>query len=160
MKTWTTPLPPPRPHARRTTRHGFTLVEILVVIAIISLLAGVVLLNVAPQLGMGKQATARAQIKVFVSALDTYNMASGRYPTQAQGLAALVRKPTQPPIPDTYPDGGYLQGRAIPLDPWKNPYVYLIPGRQNEPFEVLSYGADGEPGGQGNNADLASSDAQ
>ena len=147
--------------ARTPIRCGaFTLVELLVVIAIISLLAGVVLLNVAPQLGMGKQAAARAQIKVFASALDTYNMANGRYPTQAQGLDALVRKPTQPPIPDNYPDGGYLQGRTIPHDPWKNPYVYLIPGRQNEPFEVISYGADGEPGGQGNNADLSSSDAQ
>lgn len=128
--TATTPFPALSLRQFLTARSGFTLVEILVVIAIISLLAGVVLLNVAPQLGMGKQAAARAQIKVFASALDTYNMANGRYPTQAQGLDALVRKPTQPPIPDNYPDGGYLQGRTIPHDPWKNPYVYLIPGRR------------------------------
>ena len=142
------------------TRAGFTLVEILVVIAIISLLAGVVLLNIAPQLGMGKQAAAKAQIQVFASAIDTYHMANGRYPTQAQGLEALVRKPTQEPVPENYPESGYLNGRTIPLDPWKHPYIYLTPGRQNEPFEILSYGADGEPGGDGANADLSSTNTQ
>ncbi len=142
------------------TRAGFTLVEILVVIAIISLLAGVVLLNIAPQLGMGKQAAAKAQIQVFASAVDTYHMANGRYPTQAQGLDALVRKPTQEPVPENYPESGYLNGRTIPLDPWKHPYIYLTPGRQNEPFEILSYGGDGEPGGDGANADLSSTNTQ
>ena len=141
-------------------RAGFTLVEILVVIAIISLLAGVVLLNVAPQMGLGSQAAAKSQIQVFSSAIDTYRMAHGRYPTQQQGLEALVRKPSQEPVPENYPDGGYLNGRNIPLDPWKRPYVYLCPGRQNEPFEILSYGADGEPGGSGGDADLSSVNAQ
>ena len=144
----------------RKARRGFTLVEILVVIAIISLLAGVVLLNVAPQMGMGSQAAAKSQIQVFSSAIDTYRMAHGRYPTQQQGLEALVRKPSQEPVPENYPDGGYLNGRNIPLDPWKRPYVYLCPGRQNEPFEILSYGADGEPGGSGGDADLSSVNAQ
>ena len=141
-------------------RAGFTLVEILVVIAIISLLAGVVLLNIAPQIGMGSQAAAKAQIQVLSSAATTYRMAHGRYPTQQQGLEALVRKPAQEPVPENYPDGGYLNGRNIPLDPWKRPYVYLCPGRQNEPFEILSYGADGEPGGSGGDADLSSVNAQ
>ena len=144
----------------RAPRAGFTLVEILVVIAIISLLAGVVLLNVAPQMGLGSQAAAKSQIQVFSSAIDTYRMAHGRYPTQQQGLEALVRKPSQEPVPENYPDGGYLNGRNIPLDPWKRPYVYLCPGRQNEPFEILSYGADGEPGGSGGDADLSSVNAQ
>ena len=139
---------------------GFTLVEILVVIAIISLLAGVVLLNIAPQIGMGSQAAAKAQIQVLSSAATTYRMAHGRYPTQQQGLEALVRKPAQEPIPENYPDSGYLSGRTVPADPWKNPYIYLCPGRQNEPFEILSYGADGEPGGSGADADVSSSDAQ
>ncbi len=145
------------PSARRA---GFTLVEILVVIAIISLLAGVVLLNIAPQIGMGSQAAAKAQIQVLSSAATTYRMAHGRYPTQQQGLEALVRKPAQEPVPDNYPEGGYLSGRTVPPDPWKNPYVYLCPGRQNENFEILSYGADGEPGGSGADADVSSADAQ
>ena len=144
----------PGPCARRA---GFTLVEILVVIAIISLLAGVVLLNIAPQIGMGSQAAAKAQIQVLSSACTTYRMAHGRYPTQAQGLEALVQKPTQEPIPENYPDGGYLSGRVVPPDPWKRPYVYLIPGRSGENFEILSYGADGEPGGSGADADVSSS---
>ena len=144
----------------RALRAGFTLVEILVVIAIISLLAGVVLLNIAPQIGMGSQAAAKAQIQVLSSAATTYRMAHGRYPTQQQGLEALVQQPSQEPIPENYPDGGYLSGRVVPPDPWKRPYVYLIPGRQDENFEILSYGADGEPGGSGADADVSSADAQ
>lgn len=141
----------------RPRTSGFTLVEILVVIAIISLLAGVVLLNIAPQIGMGSQAAAKAQIQVLSSAATTYRMAHGRYPTQQQGLEALVRKPAQEPIPENYPDSGYLSGRTVPTDPWKNAYIYLCPGRQNEPFEILSYGADNEPGGSGADADVSSS---
>ncbi len=145
--------------ASRASRAGFTLVEILVVIAIISLLAGVVLLNIAPQMGMGSQAAGKAQIQVLSSALHTYRMAHGRYPSQQQGLDALVRKPTHEPVPQNYPDGGYLNSRTIPLDPWKRPYIYLTPGRQNEPFELISYGGDGEPGGSGANTDISSADA-
>ena len=145
---------------QRAPRAGFTLVEILVVIAIISLLAGVVLLNIAPQIGMGSQAAAKAQVQVLSSAVTTYRLAHGRYPTQAQGLEALVRKPSQEPVPQDYPETGYLDGRTVPLDPWKRPYFYLIPGRQNENFEILSYGADGEPGGSGANADISSTAAQ
>ena len=144
----------------RKARSGFTLVEILVVIAIISLLAGVVLLNIAPQIGMGSQAAAKAQIQVLSSACTTYRMAHGRYPTQQQGLEALVQRPAQEPIPENYPAGGYLSGRTVPLDPWKRTYIYLTPGRQNENFEILSYGADGEPGGSGADADVSSADAQ
>ena len=144
----------------RAARAGFTLVEILVVIAIISLLAGVVLLNIAPQIGMGSQAAAKAQIQVLSSACTTYRMAHGRYPTQQQGLEALVRKPSQEPVPENYPAGGYLSGHTVPPDPWKNPYIYLCPGRNDENFEILSYGADGEPGGSGADADVSSADAQ
>ncbi|MDR0994368.1 MAG: type II secretion system major pseudopilin GspG [Verrucomicrobiota bacterium] len=141
-------------------REGFTLVEILIVLAIISLLAGVVVVNVAPQLNMGKQATAKSQLQSFATALTTYSLAHGAPPSQQQGLDALVERPTREPIPLAYPEGGYLNSRTLPLDPWRRPYLYLSPGRQNEPFEVMSYGADGEPGGSGANADLTSANLQ
>ena len=150
----------PRPSSLGPRTSGFTLVEILVVIAIISLLAGVVLLNITPQIGLGNQAAAKAQIQVLSSAATTYRMAHGRYPSQQQGLEALVKKPDQEPVPQNYPEGGYLNSRSLPLDPWKRPYIYLCPGRQNEPFEILTYGAEGEPGGEGANADISSADAQ
>ena len=168
MKPKPSPSPVPRPlppHRSAfpsfhpsSSRAGFTLVEILVVVAIISLLAGVVLLNVAPQLLMGKQAAAKAQIQVFSSALDTYQLRHGSFPNQRQGLDALVRKPSAEPIPSDYPPGGYLKQRSLPLDPWGKPYVYLVPGRNGEPFEIISYGADDEPGGSDANADVSSAD--
>ena len=136
---------------------GFTLVEILVVIAIISLLAGVVLVNVLPAIGLGNQAAAKAQIQTLSSALTTYRIAHGRYPTQEQGLSALVACPRAEPVPRDYPPGGYLSSTVLPPDPWKRDYIYLIPGRAGESYEILSYGADGEPGGTGENQDLSSS---
>ncbi|MBP1590100.1 MAG: type II secretion system major pseudopilin GspG [Kiritimatiellae bacterium] len=139
---------------------AFTLVEMLVVLAIISLLAGVVVLNVAPHLLAGSQGKAKAQIQVFTTALQTYRMEQGRYPTREQGLEALVQKPTIPPIPPRYPDAGYLGSRTLPLDPWDAPYIYLIPGRQGEAFEVLTYGADGEEGGTGADQDISSAHMQ
>lgn len=142
---------------RTSANAGFTLVEILVVIAILSLLAGVVMVNILPNLGLGNQAAAKTQIANFASALNTYRIAHGRFPTEAQGLDALVRAPTVPPVPKNYPAGGYLTGGEVPSDPWGRAYIYLAPGRQNEPFEVLSYGADGLEGGSGEDADLSSS---
>lgn len=137
-------------------RGGFTLVEILVVVAIISLLAGVVLVNVAPGLGMGQQAAAKAQIKTFSTALETYRLAHGRYPTTEQGLEALVQRPEREPVPANYPAEGYLSSRVLPQDPWKRPYLYLSPGRGGEGYEVFSLGADGEPGGSGGDSDVSS----
>ena len=106
---------------------------------------------------MGNQTAAKAQIQVLSYAITTYRMAHGRYPTQQQDLEGLVRKPAKESVPDNYPEGGYLSGRSVSPDPWKNPYVYLCPDRQNENFEILSYGADGEPGGSGADADISSS---
>ena len=142
---------------RTHAKAGFTLAEILIVLAIMSILAGIVVVNMAPVLTMGKQNAAKAQIQTFVTALTTYRIAHGSPPTQQQGLDALVNKPAREPIPRNYPESGYLNSRTLPMDPWDRPYLYLAPGRQNEPFEIITYGADGEPGGSGNNADISSS---
>jgi general secretion pathway protein G len=141
-------------------RAGFTLLEILVVVMIITMLATIVGINVAKEPGRARQAKARAQIGVFRLALQRYRMDSGRLPTQEQGMQALCTRPDKPPVPERYPDEGYLDGRKIPPDPWQRDYVYLSPGPAGEPFLVLSYGADGEPGGTGEDADVTSADVE
>ena len=136
---------------------GFTLVEMLVVIAIIGILAGLVFVNLGGKAGEARIAATSFQIKQIETALKIYRTEQGRYPTQAQGLSALVQKPTLEPVPARYPEEPYLEGGVVPQDPWGNPYSYLIPGRQNEPYEIISYGSDGEPGGDGEGADISSS---
>ncbi len=139
-------------------QSGFTLIEILVVLVIVMGLASIVTVNVVRHQTESKVKTAQLQISQFEQALQSYHLDHGRYPTQAQGLAALVGRPTVPPMPDRYPDGGYLARTRLPLDPWGNEYIYLSPGRQGQPFEIISYGSDGEPGGTGHAAEISSSD--
>ncbi len=140
------------------SRSGFTLLEILVVVMIVTILASIVGVYVADLPGKGRIAAAKAQIEVFGSSLQRYRMDNGRLPTQEQGLRALCAIPDRPPVPDNYPEFGYLEKRELPLDPWKNDYVYIVPGPKGEPFEIFTYGADGEPGGGGEDADISSSD--
>ena len=128
-------------------RSGFTFLEILIAMLIISILSGVVGLSLYQYVRKAKVEAARAQIKTLQTALQMYRAAHGQLPTQAQGLEALCRAPTDPPVPENYPEEGYLERRTLPADPWGRPYVYLIPGRNNETFEILSYGNDGEEGG-------------
>ncbi len=142
----------------RNSRAGFTLLEILVVVMIITILATIVGLNVLKEPGKARVTVAKSQIGVFRSALQRYKMDNGSYPSQVHGLAALCEKPSVDPVPAHYPDDGYLDSRKIPLDPWGHEYVYLSPGPEGEPFIVLSYGADGEPGGTQENADQSSAD--
>jgi general secretion pathway protein G len=143
--------------ARR--QAGFTLIEILVVIMIITILASIVSVNVLRKPGEARVSAARMQIRQMQTAVQLYKTEQGRLPTQEQGLEALVARPTIDPAPPRYPEEGYLESRNLPKDPWKNDYVYLAPGRQGEPFEIISYGGDGEPGGEGEAADLSSSDS-
>jgi general secretion pathway protein G len=138
--------------------NGFSLLEILVVIVIISIMAGLIGLSVARHPGEARVAAAKLQIQNFKQALRLYRMEQARYPTQEQGLEALCVKPTLQPVPDRYPEDGYLDSRKAPKDPWNHDYIYLLPGRQNEPFEVISYGGDGEEGGTGEATDISSSD--
>jgi len=138
-------------------QNGFTLIEILVVLLILSILAGVVGVSVLRHPGEAKMTAARLQVKNFKNALQLYRMEQGRYPSQEQGLDALCRQPSIPPVPERYPENGYLESRQAPLDPWGRPYQYIVPGKDNEPFEILTYGSDGEPGGAGDAADISGS---
>ena len=137
---------------------GFTLLEILVVVMIIAILATIVGVKVIPSLGKAKRAAAFAQIVNMKSALKQYRLDTGVYPTQEQGLFALCEIPTRPPVPAKYQDGGYLDSRKVPVDPWNRDYIYLVPGPTGEPFLIISYGSDGEPGGEGEDADISSAD--
>ncbi|HOW97971.1 MAG TPA: type II secretion system major pseudopilin GspG [Kiritimatiellia bacterium] len=143
---------------RRTA--GFTLIEILVVVLIITILAGIVGVNILHKPGEARVSAARMQLQQLKTAVQLYRAEQGAVPTQEQGLEALVSKTTREPIPQNYPEGGYLDSRKVPLDPWSHDYIYLAPGRRNESFEILSYGSDGEPGGGGEAGDLTSSDLQ
>lgn len=136
-------------------RRGFTLIEILVVITVIAILAGLVAPNVFRHVGTAQDATARAQIEMLGAALDGYRLDNGRYPTTQQGLDALQTEPTTDPRPRNW-RGPYLR-RSVPLDPWGNAYLYESPGRVNtNGFDLMSYGADGQSGGEGENADITS----
>ncbi len=140
----------------RKRRRGFTFLEILIAMLIVSILSGAVGLSLYRHVRRAKVEAARTQIRTFMAALQIYRVEQGGLPSQAQGLEALCRAPTIPPVPRAYPEEGYLESRNLPLDPWGRPYVYLVPGRNNEPFEVISYGSDGEPGGTGEAADISS----
>ncbi|NIO07191.1 MAG: type II secretion system major pseudopilin GspG [Deltaproteobacteria bacterium] len=131
---------------------GFTLIELLVVMVIIGLLAALVAPRFVRQEEKAKIKAAKAQIELLGTALDTLRLDAGRYPTTQEGLDALRRKPGGL----AGWDGPYLK-KEIPLDPWRKPYVYRSPG-QNGPYDLISYGADGTPGGEGDNQDITSWD--
>ncbi|MDI6801261.1 MAG: type II secretion system major pseudopilin GspG [Thermodesulfovibrionales bacterium] len=138
---------------------GFTLLEILVVVFILSLLAAIVAPKIIGRTDDARIAEAKVQIRNFETALKLFKMDNGFYPDTEQGLAALVEKPATGKIPQNYRDGGYLEQRKLPLDPWKNPYIYISPGLYGD-FDILSYGADGKEGGKDKDADITSWDMQ
>ncbi len=129
---------------------GFTLIELLVVVIIIGLLAGLVAPKFFGKLGVSRQKTAKAQIELFGSALDEFRLDNGRYPTTDEGLEALRKNPG-----DLKNWAGPYLPKAIPKDPWGNDYVYKSPGEHGN-YDLLSYGGDGEPGGEGEDADIVS----
>ncbi|AME28677.1 type II secretion system major pseudopilin GspG [Burkholderia sp. PAMC 26561] len=129
-------------------QRGFTLLELLVVIVIIGLLASYVGPKYFAQVGKSKATVARSQIDAFSKALDAYRIDVGALPTQEDGLAALITRPSAAPSWN----GPYLS-KDIPLDPWGHPYVFHIPGAKGE-YDITSYGKDGQPGGTGEDADV------
>ncbi len=138
--------------------RGFTLVEVLVVLAILMSLTGIVSVSVLRYQARARTDAARIQVRVLQQALRLYQSDHGMIPTEEQGLEALVRRPERAPIPEGYPDEGYLDSREVPRDPWGRPYIYAVPGRDGTPFEILSYGRDGRPGGSGEDAEISSRD--
>jgi general secretion pathway protein G len=139
--------------SRRTDRGGFTLIEILVVIVVISMLAGLVAPAVFRNVGDAKVSAAKAQLELFALALDQYRLDNDYYPSTAQGLEALRAQPPGDPVPRNW-RGPYLR-KAVPLDPWGRPYAFVAPGSSNQNgYELLCYGRDGQPGGLGEDADI------
>ncbi len=132
-------------------RAGFTLVEMLVVLVIIGLIMGLVGPRVLNYLTDAREKTARLQIESFSNALDLFYIDAGRYPTSAEGLAALSQRP---PGIDAW-NGPYVKGGSVPADPWGNAYVYRSPGQHGN-YDIVSLGADGRDGGEGSNADVTS----
>jgi general secretion pathway protein G len=137
--------------ARRSGEAGFTLVEILVVITIIGLIMAIVGPRVLNYLGESKVKAAKIQIESFSSALDLYYLDMGRYPGSSDGLVALVQRPGNA----QEWNGPYLKGGVVPNDPWGHPYVYRSPV-ERAPYEIVSFGADGQEGGTGTAADISS----
>lgn len=136
---------------KTTTLRGFTLIELLVVLIILGLLVGIVLPNVIGQVGSSKTKTARIQIEELGAALDIFRLETGRYPTTAEGLRALVERPG-----DLQSwNGPYLKKRIVPADPWERPYHYRSPGRHGE-YDLYTLGRDGSEGGEGEDADVVS----
>lgn len=133
--------------------RGFTLIEVMVVVVILAILAALVVPKIMGRPEEARQVAARQDIASIMQALKLYKLDNHRFPTTEQGLQALVTKPTTQPIPPDWKAGGYLE--HLPKDPWGNNYQYLNPGTHGE-VDVFSYGADGAPGGQGNDADIGS----
>lgn len=132
-------------------RKGFTLVEVLVVVVILGLLAALVVPRVVGRGEDAKRTAAAVQIREIEQALEMYRLDNSLYPSTAQGLEALVTKPSIPPEPKKYREGGYL--RKLPVDPWGSPFIYRRPGDRGE-FDLFSMGADGEEGGDGPGRDI------
>ncbi len=140
---------------RVSNASGLTLIEIVVVIIVLGLLAGLVGPQIIGRVSQAKSETARTQVELFAVALDNYRLDNGRYPTTEQGLEALRTKPTREPIPANW-RGPYLR-KDVPVDPWGQPYLYKSPGDENPTlYDLYTLGRDGQPGGEDEDADIQS----
>jgi general secretion pathway protein G len=144
---------------RRRYEAGFTLIELMVVLVILGVLAGLVMPKLFGQSEGAKRTAAAVQMKGLEDALQQYAVDNGDFPTTEQGLEALISQPTTGAVPPKWRAGGYLEKSYVPKDPWGNDYVYISPGTHGE-FDLLSYGSDGEPGGEGKYADITSWEQQ
>ncbi|MGA2554125.1 MAG: type II secretion system major pseudopilin GspG [Smithella sp.] len=138
---------------KKNRQAGFTLIELMVVIVILGVLAGLIIPRIMGHPDEARQAKARIQMEALESALKLYKLDNGSYPTTEQGLNALVEAPTVGNIPKNWRQGGYLEKSKVPKDPWGNDFIYLSPGNHGD-FDLTCLGADGEPGGEGVNKDI------
>jgi general secretion pathway protein G len=134
-------------------QSGFTLIEIMVVLAILAGLVAMVAPNIIGEAGAARVKTAKAEMANISQALDMYKLDNFTYPSTSQGLEALVTKPSGSPEPKNYKANGYM--KKLPIDPWGNPYLYFS---KSGKFELVSFGADGEEGGEDDAADISSND--
>lgn len=142
---------------RNAQNAGFSLMEIMVVMIIIGILAALIAPRLIQRADEARVTEARIQIKNFETALRMYKMDNGAYPSTDQGLSALISPPLAGEIPENYKEGGYLEKKSLPADPWGNSYVYISPG-ENEDYDIISLGADGKPGGERYDADITNLD--
>lgn len=134
-------------------QQGFTLIELMVVIVILGILAGLIIPRIMGRTGEAKQAKARLQIESLETALKLYKLDNGTYPTTEQGLQALVEAPAIGTPAKNWRQGGYLEKNKIPKDPWGNDFVYICPGVHGD-FDLSSFGPTGQPGGEGENKSI------
>jgi general secretion pathway protein G len=144
---------------RQNSDRGFTLLEIIIVVFILSLLVAIVAPRIIGRTDEARVTGAKIQIRNFETALKLFKLDNGFYPDTQQGLDALIEKPATGRIPQKYKEGGYLEQKKIPLDPWGNPYIYVSPGLQGD-FDIISYGNDSKEGGEGKDADIKNWDLQ
>ncbi|MBW1712149.1 MAG: type II secretion system major pseudopilin GspG [Deltaproteobacteria bacterium] len=138
----------------KSRQRGITIIELLVVLTILAILAGLIVPRVMDRPEQARRTKAALQIEALEGALKLYKLDNGRYPTTEQGLAALVEQPVEEPVPENWREGGYLEKGQLPVDPWGRQFKYLSPGANNPEFDLWSTGPDGEDGGEGKDADV------
>jgi len=141
---------------RNRQEHGFTLIELMVVIVIIGILAAYIAPKFIDRTDDAKISSAKAQIRSLETGLKLFRLDCGFYPSTEQGIQALISPPTTGTIPQNYKQGGYLETTSVPQDPWGNEYLYESPGSNGFDYEIRSLGADGVEGGDGKNSDIES----
>ena len=137
------------------SKHGFTLIELMVVIVILGILVSFIAPKIMGRPDEAKQVKARVQIESLETAIKLYKLDSGIYPTTEQGLQALVEQPQTGTLPKKWRKGGYLEKGRVPKDPWGNEFIYLSPGAHGD-YDIIAYGADGVPGGEEFDKDISS----
>lgn len=134
-------------------RRGFSFIELMVVLVILGIMATMIVPRIMGRPEEARRVKAKVDIQTIGTALKLYMLDNGDYPSTEQGLQAIVEAPESGSLPKSWREGGYLEKRSVPKDPWDNEYVYFNPGTYGD-FDLSSYGYDGEPGGEGKNADI------